>query len=182
MKLKPDVLRDSEPTAEQLEYLKKNKNDIYLILDNVLDTYNIGAIFRLADALNVRTVYLCGATETPPNSRIKKASVNTWQWVAWKHLPYAKDAIIELKKDVPDITIIAIEQSETSIPIKSALFTFPVALVVGNETAGVARETLEVCDVIVELPMFGINTSLNVMVSLGIVLYHIILNSHKSIA
>lgn len=175
MKLKPEVLRDSEPTSEQLEYLKKNKNDIYIVLDNVLDTYNIGAIFRLADALNVKKVYLCGGTETPPNSRIKKASVNTWQWVEWEHIETAVSAISHLKSQIKNLQVVAIEQDNKSIPIKEAQFSFPLVLVVGNETIGVSAEALELCDVTVELPVFGINTSLNVMVSLGIVAYHIMI-------
>jgi tRNA G18 (ribose-2'-O)-methylase SpoU len=174
MKLKPDVLRFSEPTAEQLEYLKKHKQDIYIILDDVLDTYNIGAIFRLADALNVKAVYLCGMTETPPNHRIKKASVNTWQWIEWEYKATAVDAIQSLKLKVQNLNVVAVEQDARSIPYDKFNYKLPVALIVGHETNGVSKEALDLSDAIVELPMHGINTSLNVMVSLGIVLYEVI--------
>lgn len=169
MKLAAQELRTTTPTSEQLSHIKKR--DIYIILDNVLDTYNVGAIFRLAEAVAAKKVYLCGATETPPNTRIKKASINTTEWVEWEYAPTTIGAISNIKNQISNIRIIAIEQNTNSIPYDRADYTLPVALVVGNETTGVSKEVLEKADQIVELPMFGINMSLNVMVSLGIVLY-----------
>ncbi|MBP6913613.1 MAG: TrmH family RNA methyltransferase [Candidatus Levybacteria bacterium] len=170
-KLKPATLRTTEPTQEQLNSIIRQ--EIYIVLDNVLDTYNVGAIFRLADAVGAAKVYLCGGTETPPNSRIKKASINTWQWTPWVYSPSAVDAIQDLRKTVRGINIIGVEQHEKSIPFDSFDYKLPIALVVGNETDGCSPKTLDACDSIVELPMFGINTSLNVMVTLGIVLYKV---------
>lgn len=169
MKLKPIELRNSEPTQEQLDSVKRQ--EIYIILDDVLDTYNVGSIFRLADAVGASKVYLCGRTETPPNSRIKKASINTWQWTPWEHTKTAVDAIEKVKQDVPGVQIVAVEQNDKSVDFATFDYKLPIALVVGNETDGCSQETLSKCDSIVELPMFGINTSLNVMVTLGIVLY-----------
>lgn len=168
-RLKPLQLRNSEPTKEQLNSIQRQ--EIYIILDDVLDTYNVGSIFRLADAVGARKVYLCGRTETPPNSRIKKASINTWQWVPWEKTETAKDAILHIKNQIPNIQIVAVEQDPRSVPFETFDYKLPIALIVGNETDGCAPETLNLCDSIVELPMFGVNTSLNVMVTLGIVLY-----------
>lgn len=172
MKLKPTDLRTSEPTPEQLEGIKRQ--EIYIVLDDVLDTYNVGSIFRLADAVAAKKVFLCKRTETPPNTRIKKASINTWQWIPWEYTATATDAIQKLKSQVPDIQIVAVEQDTRSVPFDTFDYNLPIALVVGNETDGCSQETLNACDAIVELPMFGINTSLNVMVTLGIVLYKVI--------
>lgn len=147
-----------------------NKNPIYIILDNVLDTYNIGSIFRLADAVAAEEVIICGESEVPPNTRIKKASINTMEWVKWRYCSTAKEAIREIRK-IRGIRVVAIEQDERSIPYTEMKWEFPVAVVVGNETNGISKEVLEMCDAIVELPMFGVNISLNVMVSLSIVLY-----------
>jgi 23S rRNA (guanosine2251-2'-O)-methyltransferase len=171
-RLKPQQLRTGEPTPEQIRSIKKQ--NIYIILDDVLDTYNVGSIFRLADAVGAKKVYLCGKTETPPNSRIKKASINTWQWVTWNYAPTAVEAIQEVKSQNSNVKIIGIEQDSRSVPFDSFNYKLPIALVVGNETDGISKEVLEICDNIVELPMFGINTSLNVMVTLGIVLYKLI--------
>ena len=171
-RLKPLTLRNSEPTQEQLDSIKRQ--EIYIVLDDILDTYNVGSIFRLADAVGAKKVFLCGRTETPPNSRIKKASINTWQWVPWEHTDTAAEAIHTLKTSVPNIQIVGVEQDSRSVPFESFSYKLPIALVVGNETDGCSPDTLELCDPIVELPMFGINTSLNVMVTLGIVLYKVV--------
>jgi len=168
-RLKAVELRNTVPNKEDLEKIKRNP--IYIILDNVLDTYNVGAIFRLADAVSAEKVILCGQTETPPNSRIKKASINTTEWVKWEHYDSTVEAIKELRTNVKGIQIVAIEQDAKAVPFETTMYKFPIALVVGHETTGVSKEVLEISDKIVELPMFGINTSLNVMVSLGIVLY-----------
>ncbi len=169
IKLKAKELRVTSSTSEQREKVKKNP--IYIILDNVLDTYNIGAIFRLADACSVEKVYLCGGTETPPNSRIKKASINTTEWVDWEYFADAKSAIYNLRSKIDDLKVVAIEQAKGSVGYDKFNYKFPIALVVGHESDGVSKEVLDMCDGIVELPMFGVNVSLNVMVSLGIVLY-----------
>lgn len=169
MKLNAQALRTNFPDKDVLANIKRNP--IYIILDNVLDTYNVGSIFRLADAISVTEVYLCGATETPPNTRIKKASINTWQWVSWKYSQSTVLAIQELREKHKDLHIVSVEQNTRSIPIKDFKPRFPIAVVVGNETYGVSKEVLDVSDTIVELPMFGVNTSLNVMVTCGIFLY-----------
>ena len=169
IKLGAAELRTTTPSIEDLKKIKKNP--IYIILDNVLDTYNVGAIFRLADAVAAEKVILCGATETPPSSRIKKASINTTEWVHWEYKPTAKEAINDLRFKIKDLRVIAIEQSTKSVPYDKADYHFPVALVVGHETEGVSKEVLDIADQIVEIPMWGVNKSLNVMVCLGIVLY-----------
>ena len=153
---------------------KVKKQDIYIILDNVLDTYNIGSIFRLADAVAAKKIYLCGSTETPPNHRIKKASINTTEWVTWSYRETVIEALQEVKSQNSKVKIIAVEQSKKSIPYDQFEYKLPICLIVGNETTGVSKEVLGMADGIVELPMFGINKSLNVMVSLGIVLYEVI--------
>ena len=162
-------LRVKVSTLEERAKIKKNP--VFIILDNVLDTYNVGAIFRLADAVAVEGVYLCGMTETPPNSRIKKASINTTEWVSWQYYPTAAEAIKDLKSKIKDLRVIAVEQNEKSIPYDKATYSFPIVLVVGHETEGVSQEVLGLADQIAEIPMWGVNKSLNVMVSLGIVLF-----------
>jgi tRNA G18 (ribose-2'-O)-methylase SpoU len=172
LKLNAGQLRTTEPTEEQLKAIKRRP--IYLILDNVLDTYNVGSIFRLADAVGVKKIYLCGETLTPPNPRIKKASISTWKWVEWEYAETAVAAISKLKAQISKIKIMAIEQDSRSKPFDKAKYELPLALVVGNESFGVSKEVLDICDTIVELPMFGVNKSLNVMVCSGIMLYEIV--------
>ena len=172
LKLGAKDLRNIKGDKKIIRGLKKNP--IYIILDNVLDTYNVGAIFRLADATACEKVIICGESEIPPNTRIKKASINTTEWVKWEYEKSAIKAIKRLREEIPEIQVVSIELDKKSIPYDKVNYTFPIALVVGHESTGVSKEVLNTSDLIVELPMFGVNKSLNVMVSLGIVLYEVI--------
>src|SRR3989344_4553420 len=129
-RLNAKELRTGERDEKLLKKIKKNP--IYIICDDVLDTYNIGSIFRLGDALAVKGLYLCGQTETPPNPRIKKASINTWKWVEWQYKESVQEAIVDIKKKEPRIQIMAIEQHKKSVPSTELRPEFPMALIVGN--------------------------------------------------
>jgi len=180
MKLNAKELRDVDETdiviAEKIKSIKRRP--MYFILENIYDTYNIGGLFRLADALAIKKMYICGESEIPPNSKIKKASIGTYKVVPWEYRKTAGEAIKELKSKLfrdSDfgfrISIIAVEQAKNSIPYQKADYSAPVALILGNETYGVTEETLALADQIVEIPMWGINKSLNVIVSAAIVSY-----------
>lgn len=171
IKLNAKELRTLPVNEEAAKSIKKHP--ITIILDNVLDTYNVGSIFRLADAVAAEKVILCGATLTPPNSRIKKASINTTGWVSWEYKSTAIEAIEELRNRNNEVQIVAVEQDARSKPFNQVHYKFPLAIVVGNETYGVSKEVLDTTDLIVEMPMWGVNKSLNVMVSAGIILYEI---------
>jgi len=169
MKLNAKELRGSEPTEAQLRKIKRR--EIYIILDNILDTYNIGSIFRLADAVAAKKIYICGQSAIPPYHRISKAAVGTDKWVPWQYALTVVEAVSSIKYQVSGIRIVAIEQAKNSVDYREADLSEPVAFIVGHETTGVSKEALELADQIVELPMYGVNVSLNVMVSLAIVLY-----------
>jgi len=198
MKLNAKELRDVDENeiADKLKLIKRRP--MYFILENIYDTYNIGGLFRLADALAIEKMYICGESEIPPNSKIKKASIGTYKVVPWEYKKTAVEAIQELKskfeaqntKQIQNsnfensklfrnskfgfrISIIAVEQAKNSVPYTKADYTSPVALILGNETYGVTEETLKLADQIVEIPMWGINKSLNVIVSAAIVSYYI---------
>jgi tRNA G18 (ribose-2'-O)-methylase SpoU len=171
MKMNAQQLREAVVQSSNPEIQKVERNNIYLLLENVYDTYNIGGLFRLADALAVKKMYLCGEMETPPNSRILKASIGTYKIVPWEYKQTAIEAIEELKKQEPGIKIAAVEQDKRSIEYQKARYIAPMALLVGNETFGVTPETLERVDEILEIPMWGVNKSLNVIVSAAIVSY-----------
>lgn len=185
MKLNAKELREvkEEDIVDKLKTIKRRP--IYFILDNIYDTYNIGGLFRLADALAIEKLYICGESEIPPNHRIKKASIGTYKVVPWEYRKTAKEAIDELRRisnfqfpisnKIPKskIQIIAVEQAKNSILYTKVDYTEPVALVFGNETSGVTEEALKLADQIVEIPMWGINKSLNVIVSAAIVSYWI---------
>lgn len=181
MKLNSKELRVTKPSEEQMTDIKRNP--IWIVLDNVMDTYNIGSIFRLADAVAASEVILCGHSEYPPSSRIHKAAVGTEEWVPWQYVSTAKGAIDNLRKQVPNIKIVAVEQDERAVTLTSPKIPFltsgeggtkPIGIIVGHETEGVSKEALDAADAIVEIPMWGVNKSLNVVVSTGIVLYKVL--------
>lgn len=172
MKLNSKQLRVSDPTEEDLKNIKRNP--IYLVLDDVLDTYNIGSLFRLADAIAAEKVFICGRSEFPPNSRIHKAAVGTENWTSWEKADSAIEVINKLKKE--GVTIVSVEQNEKSISYKDLVAPFPCAIVIGHETDGVSKEVLDASDIVVELPMFGINKSLNVWGTAAVVSYKILEN------
>ena len=100
--------------------------------------------------------------------------MGTDKWVKWQYASTVVEAVSSIKYQVSGIKIIAIEQGKGSIDFRNVDYRAPVAFVVGNETEGISKEALALCDQIVEIPMFGINKSLNVMVSLAIVLYKVL--------
>src|SRR5258708_4041962 len=141
MKLGARDLRTTKGTEEKRRELKRNP--IYIVLDSVLDTYNVGAIFRLADAVAAEKVILCGGTETPPHTRIKKASINTTEWVTWSYEETAAAAISNLKSQNSNIQIVAIEQSSKSVQYDKAKYSFPIVLIGGAWTyRGCNRKTV----------------------------------------
>lgn len=169
-RLNSSQLRSILPTEEDKHRVKRNP--IYLILDNVLDTYNIGSLFRLADAVAAEKIFLCGECETPPSTRITKAAIDTEKWVAWEYRKTAFDVAEELKKQ--GVMIVSLEQDEKSLPYDKIDYKFPIAIVVGNETYGVSEKVRQSSDVIAEIPMHGINVSLNVVISTGILVYEVL--------
>lgn len=172
IKLGAKDLRKTSPKDGELSQIKRNP--IYLVLDNVIDTYNIGSLFRLADAIAAEKMYICGDTEYPPSSKIHKAAVGTEEWVPWEKKEKTSDIVTRLQKE--GAQIIAVEQSPKAISysLLANSLQFPVAIVVGNETTGISKEVLELADKIVELPMFGVNKSFNVWGSGAIVAYKVI--------
>ena len=172
MKLNAKELRKTKPTKENFKEIKRNP--IYIVADRVIDTYNIGSLFRLADAIAAKKIFLCGDMEYPPSSKIHKSAVGTEEWVSWEK----KDSVIEVIRQLKTkgVQIISVEQNKKSVDYKDLKPNFPCAIVVGHETDGISKEVLELSDIIVELPMFGVNKSFNVWGSAAVIAYKILEN------
>jgi tRNA G18 (ribose-2'-O)-methylase SpoU len=147
-----------------------NRLPIYFVLENIYDTYNIGAFFRLAESIAATKIYLCGETEYPPHPKISKSSKGLDKVMKWEYRKTAIRAIREMK-EIGEINIVAVEQNPKSTPYNKAEYKFPLALVFGNESRGIKQSTLKLVDKIVEIPMYGSNKSLNVLSSASIVSY-----------
>jgi len=178
VKMNSKQLRKVAETDGAVHANDVERQQVVLILENIYDTYNIGGLFRLSDALAVSKVYLCGETETPPNNRIHKASCGTYKVVPWEYCETGAEAIEKFRKSTiwQKSMVVAIEQFPNSKIYTEINPIKPLALVLGNESLGVTKETLDKCDEIAEIPMWGINKSLNVIISAGIVAYHYVVN------
>ncbi len=149
------------------------KHDFYLILPDIRSCHNVGAMFRTADACGVTKLFLVGYTPCPPRPQIDKVSLGAETWMPWEKRKDLKRLILNLKKK--RFFIIGLEKIETSVEIEKLrnLETKDLALVVGNEVDGIDEEILQLCDVVVHIPMYGKKESLNVSVAAGIAMYEI---------
>lgn len=172
MKLNSHQIRQSGEVAAKKKQSHLKRNPLVLVLDHVLDTYNIGSFFRLADAIGAQKIYLCGPVVTPPNIKIHRASIGTWKWVPWQQFESTTDCLKQLKRD--GYYLVACEQNEHSRDYRQAKYRHPIALVVGSETYGVSKQALKMVDNVVEIPMYGINISLNVLVAAAVISYDIL--------
>lgn len=172
MKLNSHQIRKSKEGKANILSKNIKRNPIVLVLDNVLDTYNIGSFFRLADAIAVEKIYLCGPVVTPPNIKIHRASIGTWKFVPWENYESTQECLKQLKKD--GYSIVICEQNEKSQLYNQVKIKKPIALVCGSEVKGVQKDIQKMADHTLEIPMFGINKSLNVLVATSIISYHIL--------
>jgi 23S rRNA (guanosine2251-2'-O)-methyltransferase len=157
------------------DYKKIEKIPIVIVLDNIRSLSNIGSVFRTSDAFCIEGVYLCGITATPPHREIHKTALGATESVSWVYYNKTLDAIRVLKDK--NYSIISIEQVDNSImlnnfiPDKSKKY----ALIFGNEVKGVKDEIIQISDCCVEIPQWGTKHSLNISVSVGVVLWDIVL-------
>jgi len=161
------------------QYKEAGKTPVVLVLDNVRSQHNIGSAFRTCDAFRVEKLCLCGISAVPPTPEIHKAALGAEFSVDWEHFDTAAEAVRQLRE--AGYVIVSVEQAENATQLQD-FRTEPdkrYALVFGNEVRGVAQEVVDASDLCLEIPQFGTKHSLNVSVSIGIVLWNIILNNIK---
>lgn len=174
MPMKYRKLKNSElERISASEFQQTEKFPIIIILDNIRSLNNIGSVFRTSDAFLIEKVYLCGITATPPHKDITKTALGATESVAWEYAKNTQEVISVLKNE--GIQIIAIEQTENSIP----LLDFKIqentkyAFIFGNEVKGVSQEVVNASDTVVEIPQYGTKHSLNISVSVGVVIWDV---------
>ena len=154
------------------QFHEAEKLPLVVVLDGVRSLYNVGSVFRTADAFRVAGVVLCGITATPPNSEIHKTALGAEDSVAWKHFDDTMEAVQWLRDE--GYTLLAIEQCEGSTmlqdfhPEEGSKY----AVILGNEVKGVQQCVVDACDGCIEIPQFGTKHSMNVSVTAGIVIWH----------
>jgi len=148
------------------------KRPVILVLDNVRSLNNVGSVFRTADAFLIEEIFLCGVTGSPPHKEIEKTALGATSTVKWQHLKTTMEAVSSLKQN--SYKVFAVEQAEKSIPLNDFKYSNEkTALVFGNEVYGVEQEIVDACDGIIEIPQAGTKHSLNISVSVGIVLWEL---------
>jgi tRNA G18 (ribose-2'-O)-methylase SpoU len=155
------------------EFRQSDKIPVIVVLENIRSAYNVGSVFRTADAFLIEAIYICGYSAKPPHKEIKKTALGAEDTVRWKHFNNASEAIDELRNE--QYTIYAVEQVENSISLeKFKSETDKIAVVFGNEVTGVEQSTIQQCDGTVEIPQLGMKHSLNIATAAGVVLWEIV--------
>lgn len=145
------------------------RQPLRLVLDQVRSAYNVGALFRTADAAAVDRVILIGFTPHPPHPQLEKTALGATSYVPWEHRLTADGLPRELEDE--GYEPVALETGPDAIPIWEFAWPEKTALVVGNEVEGVSAEMLAACRHKVSLPMLGYKASLNVTTALGVAMY-----------
>lgn len=148
------------------------KQPLYLILDNLRSSFNVGSIFRTAECFGVKEILLCGYTATPDNDKVQKTAMGTTEFVDWQHFGKTEESIGFLKSK--GVTIFALETTSNAKNISEVTFTKPSALILGNEALGISKEILELVDEVVSIPLAGWKNSLNVGVTAAITCYEVL--------
>ena len=155
------------------EFKESNKTPIIIVLDNVRSLNNVGSVFRTADAFLLEAIYLCGITGCPPNKEIQKTALGATESVTWKYFKSTLEAIEELKRN--NYSVYSIEQAEKAILLND--FTPSInqnlAVIFGNEVKGVDQEVIDNSNGVLEIPQVGTKHSLNISVSVGIVIWDV---------
>lgn len=159
--------------ARQLEKLSHSKVPLVLVLDNIRSLFNVGSMFRCADAAGIEKMLLCGITGYPPQGGITKISLGAEESVPWEYHRTTVDAVRTLKEQ--GYHVLALEQAQESIAYYEYVpfVDRRIAIIVGNEVEGVSDVVMKMADGAIEIPMAGVKNSLNVSVACGIVVIHI---------
>jgi 23S rRNA (guanosine2251-2'-O)-methyltransferase len=154
------------------DYKIIEKTPLVLILDNVRSALNVGSAFRTADAFALHSIALCGISAQPPHREILKTALGAEQSVDWVYFEDTVSAVQFYKNN--GFRICAVEQAEGSTMLQDFVWNEkPISIVFGNEVDGVSDDVLQLSDDCIEIPQFGTKHSLNISVSMGIVIWEL---------
>ncbi len=161
------------------EFKTADKIPIIIVLDNVRSLNNVGSVFRTADAFRLEAIYLCGITGKPPDREIQKTALGATETVNWKYFNSTIDALNDLKQS--NYTVYAVEQADGAIMLNDVLIDMnqKSAIVFGNEIKGVGQDIVSASDAVIEIPQIGTKHSLNIAVSVGIVVWELFKKAKK---
>jgi len=160
------------PTKERIEKVKKvlsmRQPDLRIVLEEVKNTHNASAVARTCDAAGILYLDIISASKEPfpVNEAI---STRAEKWIQFNYYTSTSDCLKRLKKK--GFKIAATHLSKDALPYTALDYTQPLALVFGNEAEGISDEALSLTDFKIKIPMIGMAQSLNLSVSVGIILY-----------
>ena len=155
-------------------YRELPESGIVLILDNIRSAHNVGSAFRTADAFKADKIWLCGICATPPSAEIHKSALGAEDSVPWEHRQDTVALVRELQAQ--GYKVLCAEQTEKAVELQQFVPAAGVryALVFGNEVEGVQQEVVDASDGALVIPQYGTKHSLNVSVSIGVVLWQFV--------
>ncbi len=164
-------LKNNELRRISVENFKSSiKTPVVVILDNIRSAINVGSVFRTADAFRLEKIYLCGITPNPPHKDIRKSALGATKTVDWEYIENTETIILHLKRK--GYLICPVEQVDESIMLNHfSNIENPIAVIFGNEVNGVQQSVIDKSDYCIEIPQIGTKHSLNVSVSVGIVVW-----------
>jgi tRNA G18 (ribose-2'-O)-methylase SpoU len=148
------------------------RRPLRVVLDNLRSAYNVGSIFRTADAGAVEHIYLCGMTAHPPHNKLEKTALGAFDYVPWSYHERTQDVLAELGRE--GVPRIALEVAPHAATLGAYEWPQPAAIVFGNEVTGINADNLSRCDAVVSIPMWGYKNSMNVATAFGIVVYDVL--------
>jgi tRNA G18 (ribose-2'-O)-methylase SpoU len=156
------------------KFKQTDKLPIIVVLENIRSAYNVGSVFRTADAFLIEGIYIIGYSAKPPHKEIKKTALGAEETVEWKYFKTTKEAIDDLK--MKDFNVFAAEQAEGSLQLQNIQVKNGerIAVVFGNEVTGVEQSTIHLCDGCIEIPQLGMKHSLNIATAAGVVLWELV--------
>jgi tRNA G18 (ribose-2'-O)-methylase SpoU len=162
------------------EFKRSQKTPVIAVLENIRSAYNVGSVFRTADAFLLESIYLIGYTAQPPHKEIKKTALGAEETVEWHYFADTKSAIENLKNN--GYKVFAVEQVVNSISLENLTIdnNEKIAVIFGNEVSGVEQDNILLCDGCIEIPQLGMKHSLNIATAAGVVLWEIIRTRMKS--
>ena len=156
-----------------VENRDSEKHPLIVILDEIRSMHNVGSVFRTCDAFAVGHLYLCGYTPQPPHRDIHKTALGATETVAWQHFESTDAAILHAKS--LGYKIMCVEQAHDSTQLNNYNWVNEkTALVFGNEVTGVCDSALKLADGCLEIPQWGSKHSINISVSVGVVLWEMV--------
>ncbi|MCL1833787.1 MAG: RNA methyltransferase [Leptospirales bacterium] len=169
-KLSNEEIKGKRPPIEDVK--ESERFPIAVIAENIRSLYNVGSMFRTSDGSLIEKLWLCGYTGFPPRKEIDKTALGSVDTVPWE---YTEDTISVIKRlKSCGYLIAALEHTDRSKSYLEAEYNFPLCIMLGNEVDGLSEEAVNLADMAIEIPMYGIKQSLNVSVAYGIIVYHLV--------